>query len=118
LQELRAEGLLTGDIWQGISEEYRLTEQALASDVQDFYARYPDLERDVVLQARREALKAERAALRDALVRGWLSSQAHHTLVAEIDLRLEALRLIGETRSSASPPAENASVSEVQQAGA
>jgi CPA1 family monovalent cation:H+ antiporter len=100
LRELHAEGLLTGDIWQGILEEYRLTEQELTTDVQEFYAQYPDLERDVVLQARREALKAERAALRDALVRGWLSSQAHHTLVTEIDRRLEALRLIDDTRSN------------------
>jgi CPA1 family monovalent cation:H+ antiporter len=106
LQELHAEGLLTGDIWLGIGEEYRLTEQELTADVQELYAQYPALEREVVLQVRREALKAERAALRDALVRGWLSSQAHHTLVTDIDRRMEALRLISESRSNESPVQE------------
>jgi len=97
LLALNTEGLLTGDIWAGISEEYRLTNQQLTADVDLLYAQYPELEREVVLQTRREALKAERSALRDALVRGWLSGQVHHTLAQEVDRRLEAVRLIEET---------------------
>lgn len=103
LLELNSEGLLTGDIWAGVSEEYRLTNEQLTADVDLLYAEYPGLERDVVLQARREALTAERSVLRDALTRGWLSGQAHHMLTEEVDRRLEALRLIEETAFGSSP---------------
>lgn len=102
LLELHSEGLLTGDIWAGVSEEYRLTNRQLTADVDQLYAEYPELERAVVLQTRREALKAERNALRQALVRGWLSSQTYHALTEEVDRRLEALELIEETTSSTS----------------
>jgi CPA1 family monovalent cation:H+ antiporter len=103
LLALNAEGLLTGDVWAGVSEEYRLTNQQLTADVDLLYAQYPELEREVVLQARREALQAERSALRDALVRGWLSGQVFHTLTQEVDRRLEALRLIEETTFGPQP---------------
>jgi hypothetical protein len=95
--------LLTGDIWAGVSEEYRLTNRQLTADVDLLYAQYPELEREVVLQARREALKAERGALRDALVQGWLSGRAHSALTEEVDRRLEALRLIEQTTLGSRP---------------
>jgi len=108
LLALNAEGLLTGDIWAGVSEEYRLTNQQLTADVDLLYAQYPELEREVVLQARREALKAERGALRDALVRGWLSGGAHSSLTEEVDRRLEAMRLIEATSFGSQPRAGEA----------
>ena len=111
---LNAEGLLTGDIWAGVSEEYRLTNKQLTADVDLLYAQYPELERDVVLQARREALKAERGALRDALVKGWLSGRTHSKLTEEVDRRLEALRLIEETAFGPQPSRGEASSTNTQ----
>jgi len=114
LLALNAEGLLTGDIWAGVSEEYRLTNKQLTADVDLLYAQYPELERDVVLQARREALKAERGALRDALVKGWLSGRTHSKLTEEVDRRLEALRLIEETAFGPQPSRGEASSTNTQ----
>jgi len=102
LLELHSEGLLTGDVWAGLNEEYRLSAEQLTAEIDRLYAEYPELEREVVLQARREALRAERSALRDALVRGWLSNQVYHALTVEVDRRLEALGLIEEAAASTS----------------
>jgi CPA1 family monovalent cation:H+ antiporter len=101
LLQLHSEGMVVGDIWAGVSEEYKVTSRQLTAEVDQLYAEYPELEREVVMQARREALKAERTALRDALVRGWLSNQSYEVLVEEVDRRLEALRLIGELTAGA-----------------
>jgi hypothetical protein len=100
MEQLHEEGVLTGDIWAGISEEYRETSRKLANEVDNLYGDYPELERSVVLQARREALKAERSALREAMVRGWLSSKVHEGLVEDVDNRLEAVRLVEETTTA------------------
>ena len=48
----------------------------------------------MLLQARREALQAERGALGDALRRGFLSEHVYTELVTDINYRLEALDLI------------------------
>jgi hypothetical protein len=48
----------------------------------------------MLLQARREALQAERSALGDALRRGFVSEHVYTELVGDIDYRLEALDLI------------------------
>jgi hypothetical protein len=58
------------------------------------FAEHAELERESLLQARREALLAERAALMDALRQGLLSDEVFEELRADIDRRLEALTLI------------------------
>ncbi|MGD9047310.1 MAG: hypothetical protein PVF77_04610, partial [Anaerolineae bacterium] len=55
---------------------------------------YSDLEGEMLYQARREALQAERGALWDARQRNVLSSNIYEELTAEVDYRLEALDLI------------------------
>lgn len=109
LQELHSEGLLTGDVWAGLSEEYNLTHQQLTAEIDKLYAEHPELEREIVLHARREALLAGRSALRDALVRGWLSDQVYHALTVELDHRLEALELIEEAADKTSAGGDEAS---------
>jgi hypothetical protein len=46
------------------------------------------------LQARREALQAERGALIDALRRGMISDEVFRELLTDVDQRLEAIELI------------------------
>ena len=55
---------------------------------------YADLEGEMLFQARRASLQAERGALWDARQRNLLSDPVYEELSTEIDYRLEALDLI------------------------
>ncbi|GAB4536453.1 MAG: Na+/H+ antiporter [Anaerolineae bacterium] len=96
LAELRQEGLLAGEVWAGLRDEYYETSNQLAEEMSELLARHPDLEREILLRARREALRAERGALSDALRQGLFSEDVYRQLATEIDRRLEALALISE----------------------
>jgi hypothetical protein len=60
----------------------------------ELFREYADLEGEMLFQARREALQAERGALWDARQRHLLSDPVYEELSAEVDYRLEALDLI------------------------
>jgi CPA1 family monovalent cation:H+ antiporter len=102
LAELRQEGLLAGEVWAGLRDEYYQTSQQLANEMSELFAEHPDLEREVLLQARREALRAERGALSDALRQGLISEHVYRELASDVDRRLEAVALI---REATTPPA-------------
>jgi len=106
LADLRHDGLLVGEIWAGLRDEYRETSTRLSEEMIQLFAKYPDLEREVLLQARREALRAERGALGDALRQGLISEHVYRVLTTEVDRRLEALTLISEATASAATPGE------------
>jgi CPA1 family monovalent cation:H+ antiporter len=95
LVDLHQEGLLTGDVWAGLRDEYDRTNQRLADEMTQLFVEHAELEREVVLRARREALRAERGALGDALRQGLVSEDVYRELAGEVDRRLEALTLIG-----------------------
>jgi DNA-binding phage protein len=101
LADLRHDGLLVGDVWAGLRDEYLATSQQLSDEMTRLFAQHPDLEREVLLQARREALRAERGALNDALRQGLISEHVYRALTSEVDRRLEALTLI---REATTPP--------------
>ncbi|MEQ8189468.1 MAG: Na+/H+ antiporter [Candidatus Eremiobacterota bacterium] len=94
LIRLKEEGILSGDIWIGMSEEYDEIDEKLTKDLTDLFAEYPDMEKEILIQARRDALTAEKSALGDALHRGLLSDEVYTELKEEIDRRLEALSVI------------------------
>ncbi|MEQ8173167.1 MAG: Na+/H+ antiporter [Candidatus Eremiobacterota bacterium] len=94
LIRLKEEGILSGDIWLGMSEEYDEIDEKLTKDLTDLFAEYPDMEKEILIQARREALTSEKSALGDALHRGLLSDEVYTELKEEIDRRLEALSVI------------------------
>ncbi|RMF27768.1 MAG: Na+/H+ antiporter [Chloroflexi bacterium] len=94
LEQLHDEGLLTDEMWLGLREEYQQVRQRLAQDLNRLFYEHASLEREMLIQARREALRAERGALNDALRRGMISEVVYEELKAEIDSRLEALNLI------------------------
>jgi hypothetical protein len=58
---------------------------------------YPELEQEIVLQAREDVLRAERSALADLNRRGLISEQVYHDLIQETDGRSAALELIRST---------------------
>jgi hypothetical protein len=58
---------------------------------------YPELEQEIVLQAREDVLRAERSAVADLNRRGLISEQVYHDLIRETDSRTAALELIRST---------------------
>ena len=57
---------------------------------------YPELEQTMILQARRDLIQAERAAIRDATSRGLISDEVFNELVQEMSYNAEALELVQE----------------------
>ena len=94
LMHLREEGLLSGDLWAGLCEEYQEEDKMLADDLTSLFGEYPELERELIIQVRKEALKAEKSALGEIQRRGLLSEEVYTELLEEKDRRLEALNII------------------------
>ncbi len=84
-------------MWGGLREDYRQDQRHFVERMAELFQDHAELEREMLLQARREALQAERSALGDALRRGLLSDHVYEELVTDVDHRLEALGLIQGT---------------------
>jgi CPA1 family monovalent cation:H+ antiporter len=94
LEDLHRQGLLTDEAWGGMRRDYQSSQLELAEEMNLMFVEHPELEREVLLQARRDALRAERGALSEARRRGLLSETTHEELRAELDRRLEAVSII------------------------
>jgi CPA1 family monovalent cation:H+ antiporter len=94
LADLHQEGLLTDDMWVGLRDDYREMQEHLANEMNQLFVAHPELERETLLQSRREALQAERVALGDALRQGLLSEEVYEELRTDVDRRLQAVALI------------------------
>jgi CPA1 family monovalent cation:H+ antiporter len=94
LEQLHREGLLTDEMWAGLRDGYRHEQRALTEEMNRLFREHAELEGETLLQARREALRAESGALRDALRRGLLSDKVYEELSVDIDRHLAALDLI------------------------
>jgi CPA1 family monovalent cation:H+ antiporter len=94
LEDLHQQGLLPAEMWVGMKKEYQRIQQRLTEEMESMFLEHPELERELLLQARREALQAERAALSEARRRGLLTDHVYEDLRTEIDRRLEAVAMI------------------------
>jgi hypothetical protein len=94
LEQLHREGLLPDEMWAGLRDGYRHDREQVTEEIHQLFREHAELESEMLLQARRDALLAERGALRDGLRRGLLSDPVYEELTCEIDYRLEALDLI------------------------
>jgi len=94
LEQLHRDGLLTDEMWAGLRADYNQATRQVVGKIRQLFHDHAELEREMLLQARREALLAERGALSDALRRGLISEATYDDLGTEIDNRLEALALI------------------------
>lgn len=101
LHRLREEGLLSQDMWAGLQASLRAHEQQAMGEMITLFRKHAELERDMLIRARREALLAGRAALDDALRRRVISELVYDELRRDTDDRLEALRLIIEHEGGA-----------------
>lgn len=94
LNELYEEGVLPEMIWAGLNQNYIEHQRELETGMGLLCADHAELEREMLIQARREALRAERSALGEALQRGLLGEDVYEELRNNVDHRLEALNLI------------------------
>jgi CPA1 family monovalent cation:H+ antiporter len=94
LEQLHGEGLIPEEMWVGLKRGYAHDRKQIQREMNDLFREYADLEGEMLYQARREALQAERGALWDARQRHLLSDPVYEELSTEIDYRLEALDLI------------------------
>jgi CPA1 family monovalent cation:H+ antiporter len=97
LEELHREGLLPDRMWVGLKTGYDHDRKQIQEEMNELFREYSDLEGEMLFQARREALTAERGALWDARQRNLLSGPVYDELSTDIDYRLEALDLIYDT---------------------
>jgi CPA1 family monovalent cation:H+ antiporter len=117
LDRLRQDGMIFRDIWDATSAVYNeeIGQSKLA--IRDHMEAHPELEQELFLQARTDALRAERSAITDAMQHDVISEAVHEELVHEADNRMAALELIKESRrshssDSAPNPAQNEDVEE------
>jgi CPA1 family monovalent cation:H+ antiporter len=94
LERMHRDGLLPDDMWAGLREGYRQDQKQVVQEIKQLFREHAELEGEMLFQARREALKAERGALWDALRQNLLSDPVYEKLSTDIDYRLEALDLI------------------------
>jgi len=98
MNRLRNEGMLFRDIWEAMRAVYDEEINIAKIDIRDHLEEHPELEQDLFLQARSDALRAERSAITDAMQRDVISESVHEELVHAADHRLAALDLINERR--------------------
>lgn len=96
MNRLRNEGMLFRDIWEAVRSVYQEDIDGAKIDIRDHLEMHPELEQDLFLQARLDALRAERSAVTDAMQRDLISESVHEELVRSADHRLAALDLIQE----------------------
>jgi hypothetical protein len=73
---------------------------------------HPELEQELFLQARTDALRAERSAITDAMQHDVISEAVHEELVHAADNRMAALDLIRESRRPRSSTPETSPATE------
>lgn len=98
LNRLRDDGILFKDIWDAMGqvydEEIMEKKEALRAHLQDF----PELEQEMYLQAREDALNAERSAIGEASRRGLISNEVNDELIIELNNHVAALEIMMQNR--------------------
>jgi CPA1 family monovalent cation:H+ antiporter len=109
MNRLRNEGMLFRDIWDATRAVYDEEINQSKLDIRDHLEAHPELEQDLFLQARTDALRAERSAITDAMQRDLISESVHEELVHAADHRMAALDLIKESRNEQAAKADDSS---------
>ncbi|MGW8319110.1 MAG: Na+/H+ antiporter [Candidatus Promineifilaceae bacterium] len=94
LDRLYDSGILSVEIWQAMSEVYDGQLQERNRKLLDLLHEYPELEQQMILQTRSDLLRAERAAMRDANLRGLIADELYHDMMREADNHVAALDVI------------------------
>ncbi len=101
---LGASGVIFADLADAMGLTYRRTVAAESDSLATHFREHPELEVAMLLQARREALTAEHAALSEALRLGLVEQEVADDLSVEINTRLAALDLLDDRWESDQVP--------------
>jgi len=93
---LGAEGVLFSDMADALARTYQRDIASESSSLRDHFTGHPELEASMLIQARRDALVAERSALADIDRTGLVDTQVATDLAVELNNRMAALDLIEE----------------------
>lgn len=98
LDRLREDGILFRDIWEAMSQVYDEEIIEKKSKLRIHLQQFPELEQEMYLQAREDALIAERSALGEASRRGLISNEVYDELIVALNNRVAALEIIMQNR--------------------
>jgi Na+:H+ antiporter len=98
LDRLREDGILFRDIWDAMNQVYDEEILEKKGDLREHLQKFPELEQEMYLQAREDALIAERSALGEASRRGLISNDVYDELIVELNNRIAALEIIMQNR--------------------
>lgn len=91
LARLHEEGVLFRDLWAAMDKHYETEIDVNRDALRHHLQSHPELETDMYLTARIDALRAERQALQDAARRGLISEHVLEELTLEVNNHLAAL---------------------------
>ncbi|MDX1613262.1 MAG: Na+/H+ antiporter [Candidatus Promineifilaceae bacterium] len=94
LDRLYQDGILSVEVWEAMAEVYDRQARRRNRELQELIHEFPELEQQMILQARRDLLNAERAAISDANRRGLIADDVYHRLIQETDSQMAALDYI------------------------
>lgn len=97
LERLNSSDILPNEIWQAMQSTYQQEIQFHEGQLQQLLRDYPELEKDIILEARFDLIRAERTALSEANQRGLISDDVYEELIHDTDNRRAALNLIRES---------------------
>lgn len=111
INRLRQEGILFRDVWQAVSSVYNEDINETKLTIRDHLEAHPEIEQDLFIQARTDALRAERSAITAAMQSDLISEDVHEEIAKEVDEQLAAITIINENRREARAAAEGESAS-------
>jgi len=94
LDRLLQDGIISVHVREAMMTVYTDEIHERDRELRSIMHEYPELEQEMVLQARADILRAERSAIADATYRGLISEEAHRELISESDDRSAALEVI------------------------
>jgi CPA1 family monovalent cation:H+ antiporter len=98
LNRLRENGILFKDIWDSMRQVYDEEILEKKADLRAHLQDFPELEQEMYLQAREDALNAERSAIGEASRRGLISNEIYDELIIKLNNRVAALDIIKKNR--------------------
>lgn len=108
LERLGESGVLFGDMANALTSTYDEQLGEAKNSLGNHFRAHPELEVSMLLQARRDAVTAERAGVADLARRGIVTESVAHKLQIEFNNRLAALDLIEERwESDVEPEAQH-----------
>jgi CPA1 family monovalent cation:H+ antiporter len=105
LQRMHHDGVISSHTWDLLRPTARLHLEALTDAVQESLRNAPEMEREELVIARRESLRAQRAMLARLRREGILSDEPYGELVAEVDLSLDLAAEGQHIRNAGDQPA-------------